>query len=165
MARLTEASKKRLVADLETGAYSVRELAKKYQVSNATIQKYKADMENQSEQIVNAGILYKTGLASIKEPEKVNAIVNAVDEKTQQLIYFQNSAMLNQEAINTGLEEVIKEAKKNPLEYIANMPFLEAHSRSTQRNKETVLGKDPQVVNNNTNAQQTIEGYGVKVIE
>lgn len=33
------------------------------------------------------------------------------------------------------------------------------------KGRETVLGKDPQVVNNNTNAQQTIEGYGVKVIE
>ena len=89
---------------------------------------------------MNAGIAYKTALSEIREPEKVNAIVNAVDERTRHLIFFTNSALKNQNLANKKLTE--------------NMPIaeLESHSRITARNKETVIGKTSDTaiqINNN----------------
>ena len=170
MARLKENDKKRLIADISTGQWSVRELAKKYGVSNATVQKYKAEMDEESEQVVNAGIAYKMGLALIQEPEKVNAIVNAVDERTKHLMFFNNSALKNQNIYNKGLEAIEDEIKnaddKDAAKSIAiaNMAYLESHSRSTQRNKETVLGKEPSTTINNTNAQQNNEEKQIRVV-
>lgn len=145
MARLNEKQQKALIAELETGQYSVRELAKKYNVSNATIQKYKEQKVNESEHIVNAGIAYKMGLSKIEEPEKVNAIVTAVDDKTKHLIYFQNSALLNQKKANEMLDS------------IDNIKDMESHARLTKNNKETVIGRDIDTIINNTNAQQNID--------
>ena len=131
MARLDEKQKKRLLDDLLKGTESVRVLAKRYGVSNATIQKYKDSIDPESERIVNAGIAYKTALSEIREPEKVNAIVNAVDERTRHLMFFTNSALKNQQLANRKLTQD------------APIADIEAHSRITARNKETVLGKQP----------------------
>ena len=142
MARLTEQDKIRLEQDLLSGGKSIRELAKIYNVSPAAIQKYKNALSGQSIQIVNAGVAYKMGLSEIDNVQKVNAIVNAVDERTKHLILFQNSALKNQ-------------AKANELlELTEDMKDIESHSRLTKTNKETVLGKDPETVINNANVQE-----------
>ena len=142
MARLTEQDKIRLEQDLLSGGKSIRELAKIYNVSPAAIQKYKNALSGQSIQIVNAGVAYKMGLSEIDNVQKVNAIVNAVDERTKHLILFQNAALKNQ-------------AKANELlELTEDMKDIESHSRLTKTNKETVLGKDPETVINNANLQQ-----------
>ncbi len=141
MAKLTEQDKIRLEQDLLSGGKSIRELAKIYNVSPAAIQKYKNALSEQSIQIVNAGVAYKMGLSEIDNVQKVNAIVNAVDERTKHLILFQNSALKNQ-------------AKANELlELTEDMKDIESHSRLTKTNKETVLGKDPETVINNANVQ------------
>ena len=142
MAKLTEQDKIRLEQDLLSGGKSIRELAKIYNVSPAAIQKYKNALSEQSIQIVNAGVAYKMGLSEIDNVQKVNAIVNAVDERTKHLILFQNSALKNQ-------------AKANELlELTEDMKDIESHSRLTKTNKETVLGKDPETVINNANVQE-----------
>lgn len=152
MARLKEPQKKNLIADIETCQYSVRELAKKYNVSNATIQKYKDEITHpESEHIVNAGIAYKMGLSEIQEPEKVNAIVNAVDEKTRHLIFFQNSALKNQQQTNKLLDDGLKE---KGIKIYQKQSLLKDHATITKMNKETVLGKDPDTIINNANNQQ-----------
>ena len=104
MAKLTEQDKIRLEQDLLSGGKSIRELAKIYNVSPAAIQKYKNALSEQSIQIVNAGVAYKMGLSEIDNVQKVNAIVNAVDEKTKHLILFQNSAIKNQMMNDKRLE-------------------------------------------------------------
>lgn len=65
------------------------------------------------------------------------------DEKTKHLLYFQNAALRNQKKADEMLEMSDRIAD------------VEAHSRITARNKETVLGKEPQTIINNTNTQQT----------
>lgn len=53
---------------------------------------------------------------------------------------------------------IVSQNKANELlEMASDLSDIEIHSRITARNKETVLGKDPQAIiqNNNTNAQQT----------
>ena len=65
-----------------------------------------------------------------------------VDEATRHLAYFKNAALRNQKKADEMLE------------MSDTISDIEAHSRITARNKETVLGKEPQTVINNTNAQQ-----------
>jgi hypothetical protein len=93
---------------------------------------------------VNAGVAYKTGLSQIEDPAKVNAIVNAVDERTKHLLLFQNSALKNQQKANELLD------------LTDDMKDIESHARITKTNKETVLGKDPETVINNANVQQEV---------
>lgn len=88
-AKLTDNDKIRLKEDLLTGSKSMRELAKIYNVSPSAIQKYKNSLDSESVQIVNAGVAYKMGLSQIEDPKMVNAIVNAVDDKTKHLLFFQ----------------------------------------------------------------------------
>lgn len=141
-AKLTDNDKIRLKEDLLTGSKSMRELAKIYNVSPSAIQKYKNSLDSESVQIVNAGVAYKMGLSQIEDPKMVNAIVNAVDDKTKHLLFFQNSAIKGQQKANEMLD------------FVDDMKDLLAYANLTKTNKETVLGKDPETVINNANVQQ-----------
>jgi len=66
-----------------------------------------------------------------KKEQLINVLDEVADEKTKHILFFQNSALQNQQYSNKAMKE-----KKDDL------TALEAHSRITQRNKETVLGKD-----------------------
>ena len=153
MARLDEKQKKRLLDDILKGTETVRVLAKRYGVSNATIQKYKDSIDPESERLVQAGVAYRSSLAQIQDPDKVNAIVNAVDERTRHLVFFTNSALKNQQLANRKLTQD------------APIADIEAHSRITARNKETVLGKSPDTaiqVNNNEAPRLVIQSNAVR---
>ncbi len=154
MARLRDNDKKRLIADVSTGQYSVRELAKKYGVSNATIQKYKIEMDTESEQLVNAGIAYRQGLARISEPEKVNAIVNAVDEKTKHLQFITNATLKNLSSMAKKISE-----KTTIIEHKIAQDALDKGAITlgvAERHAKSQIGIQ------NNNAQQTnleVKGY------
>ena len=157
MARLSETEKKRLIADLETAQYSVRELAKKYNVSVATVQKHKNSMTMpESEHIVNAGIAYKTALAGIEEPEKVNAIVNAVEDKTRRanLVYgiaekalAKMGTMLDQVDQPRDIRDIVEATDKASITLGVN----QRHANAVQIE--------------NMNAQQQSQATNIEVIE
>ena len=166
MAKLTEQDKIRLEQDLLSGGKSIRELAKIYNVSPAAIQKYKNALSEQSVQIVNAGVAYKMGLSEIDNVQKVNAIVNAVDERTKHLILFQNSAIKNQIMNDKRLEVLEKYAKEDEsilLDKEANR-IIDYHAITTQKNKDTTLGKDPETVINNANLQSNETAMQINII-
>jgi len=76
-----------------------------------------------------------------KTEQEIAILDDIADERTKHLIYFQNSALKNQKYANAAIETDNDDLNK-----------LEMHSRITQRNKETVLGKDKTAEINNTNA-------------
>ena len=76
-----------------------------------------------------------------KTEQEIAILDDIADERTKHLIYFQNSALKNQKYANAAIETDSDDLSK-----------LEMHSRITQRNKETVLGKDKTAEINNTNA-------------
>lgn len=92
-------------------------------------------------------------IAIKKGTEKEQSIICAdeiADERTKHLIYFQNSALRNQQIANKALEEMEKEPKPQDRLYAAA-----THATTTAKNKETVLGKEAagttvNVQNNNT---------------
>ena len=155
MARLTSEQKEEIVAKWKAGR-SQNYLAKEYNTSPATINKYCKGVEQENIEIVNSKVSVYTALDG-KSEQEVNAIHQIADERTRHLLLFQNSALRNQRKADEMLDEADK------------LNDVESHSRITQRNKETVLGKDKTVELNNVNAQQnnklTIEEISTHVSE
>ena len=141
MARLTKEQWENLIADFHTGQFSKNELAEKYEISHTAVNKKLKNIEPKHKQKVSTLIAIKTELSqeSFKE---VSAVETIVEEKTKHIIYFQNSALRNQDMANKLLDSASK------------IQDIESHARITKTNKETVLGKDPDTVINNQNNQQ-----------
>ena len=143
--KLTDKIKEKIIADYKAGV-SQNQLAKNYKLSPATINKLCKNILQENVEIVNT--LVNTAIATNRALEgkteiEVNSIERIVDEKTRHLLYFQNAALRNQKKADEMLEMSDRIAD------------VEAHSRITARNKETIFGKEPQTIINNTNAQQT----------
>lgn len=148
MARLTDDQWESLEADWHTGQYSKNELSKRYNISHTSVNKRLKGVEPKHLEKVSTISTMKAELAkeSFKE---VSAVETAIDERTKHLVLFNNSALENQRKANLAINS-IKDDKVDE----KSLYSLEAHSRITQRNKETVLGKDKTTEINNTNATQ-----------
>lgn len=93
-----------LVADHKTGQYSQRQLAAKYRVSVGYVNKMTKEVEKIDEEIVNAGVAYRTALAQ-KDEQSVNAIEHAVNEKTKHLQFLHNATLKNISVMAKKLNE------------------------------------------------------------
>lgn len=155
MARLSDGDKKRLVTDLMAGTQSVRQLAKKYGVSNATIQNYKEEIDPQSEQVINAGVAYRTGLAQIEDQQKVNAIVNAVDERTKHIQFLNNATLKN---VATMMKKIDEKTTIYDHKLVQD---------TIAKGKEVLIGKeaDTSVTINNTNTNANAMQYKPQTVE
>jgi gatB/yqey family protein len=131
-------------AYFESGQYTLSQISEKVGISKSKISE-RAKKE-QWERGKNADYIEaKKTIAATKGNEKrmtVAILDEIADEKTKHLLYFQNAALRNQKIADEMLEMSDKIAD------------VEAHSRITARNKETIFGKEPQTIINNTNAQQ-----------
>ena len=141
--KLTDKIKEQIIADYKAGI-SQNQLAKNYKLSPATINKLCKNIPQENVEIVN--VLVNTAIATNRALEgksqtEVNSIERIVDEKTRHLLYFQNAALRNQKKADEMLEMSDRIAD------------VEAHSRITARNKETVLGREADTVINNANVQ------------
>lgn len=95
---------------------------------------------------IEAKIKVETKKGTILEQSGSVALNIADDiavDKAKALLLFQNSALRNQQKANEILD------------ITDDIKDLEAHARLTKTNKETVLGKDPDMIINNTNALQS----------
>ena len=130
-------------AYFESGQYTLAQINQKTGISISKISE-KAKREKWEKGKNADYIAAKTTIAEKKGKERENVISvldEIADEKTKHLLYFQNSAIKNQQKANELLEST------------DSLADLDAHSRITARNKETVLGKEPAA--QITNAQQT----------
>lgn len=127
MARLTDDDRKRILADFHAGK-SQNALAKKYEVSTATINKLCKGIEPKNADKVNALTRIKTELAGQSEYE-VNAVHNEVDERTKHILFFNSAAIQN-----------VREAMSEPC---ASQQDFRARAETIVKGKETVLGKMP----------------------
>ena len=77
-------------------------------------------------------------------------------DKAKMNIFFQNSHIKNQHLNNKRLE-VLEELSKENQEILLDKDatkIIDYHAATTLKNKEGVLGKDPETVINNANLQQ-----------
>lgn len=130
-------------AYFESGQYTLSQISEKVGISKSKISE-RAKKE-QWERGKNADYIEaKKTIAATKGNEKgmtVAILDEIADEKTKHLIYFQNAALRNQKKADEMLEMSDRIAD------------VEAHSRITARNKETVLGREAETVINNANVQ------------
>lgn len=142
MARLTQAQWEAAKADYEIGGFSYSQLVDKYGMSRGSIS-HRANKEE-----------WKQGRVEHLVQKKANAIkeINEVEQQTEQMGGVQQVAIDNAVQKRLEAEEIfISAAKYNQTranQLIRNKPDIsmseiEAHSRITGRNKETVLGKAP----------------------
>jgi len=85
-----------------------------------------------------------------KHPELARTVLEIASERSQHIRLFANSALQNQRYANNAMKEKS-----------TDMNTLEAHSRITQRNKDTVLGKEKSTEITNVNAQTTNNNLGI----
>lgn len=144
---LTDKAKERIIADYKAGV-SQNQLAKNYKLSPATINKLCKNISQENAELVNS--LVNTAIATNRALEgkteaEVNSIQRIVDERIKHLTFFTNAALLGQSIANRR----VRENQGN-----ITIDDLNKFSALTARNKDTVLGKDPSTIINNTNAQQ-----------
>jgi hypothetical protein len=153
LARLNKDQKEDLLAEFHTGQYSNNELAKRHNVSHTTVNKMTKGIEPKHKEKVSTISTMRADL-STESFKEVSAVEKAIEEKTKHIIFFQNSALKNQQLANNAIKDIDEKTVK-----AKDLPSLETHSRITQRNKETVLGKDKVVEITNTNAIQNNKSF------
>ena len=137
MAKLTPELKERILAEYK-GGISQNKLAKTYKLSPATINKICKGVEQCNKDAVNILATKKLLDTSDKSDIEIDAINDIAEEKSKYLLFFQNSALKNQQKAN----EILKKA--------TNLYELEMHAKTTCKNKEIVLGRDAQTQINNS---------------
>ncbi|MCD8213395.1 MAG: hypothetical protein LUC34_05040, partial [Campylobacter sp.] len=118
----------RAKAYYESGQYSLAQISRKVGISKSKISE-RAKRE-QWEQGKNADYIEAKKTIATKKGTQKGTIIQILDEiaeeATRNLIFFQNSAIKNQKKANEMLE------------LAEDLADLEAHSRITARNKDTV---------------------------
>lgn len=118
-----------IIGQFRTGAYSIRDLARKHDVSIGFIAKHTAGIEKDGITTVNAGVQYKQGLAENDE-HFVKAVQDVVNDRTKHIIFFNTMAVQNvSEAMATKCE---------------NQHDYRSRADTILKGKETVLGKSPE---------------------
>lgn len=136
MARLTDDQREEILAEFHIGK-SQNELAKKFKVSPATINKICKGLEPRHIEKVNTLTRIKTDLAGESEYQ-VNAIHREVDERTKHIQFFNSVAVKN-------VQESMAHKCENQNDY-------RARAQTIKDAKEVVLGKTPDTaiqINNN----------------
>ena len=140
MARLNDDQREKILADFHAGK-SQRELAKRYEVSPATINSLCKGIEPKNIDKVNALTRIKTELAEQTEHE-VNAVQKEVDERMKHILFFNSAAIRN-----------VQEAMNEPC---ASQQDFRARAETIVKGRETVLGKSPETAVQINNAQPVI---------
>lgn len=137
MARLTEEDREKMLADFHAGK-SQREIARKYEVSQATVNKLCKGIEPKNVDKVNALTRIKTELAE-QSVHEVNAVSTEVDERMKHILFFNNAAVRNVKAA---------------MDLECSTQFeIKARAETILKGKEVVLGKQPETaiqINNET---------------
>ena len=136
MARLTDDQRELILADFHTGQYTQQSLGEKYNTSHVTIGKIVKGLEPKHKDKVTT-ISAMTAELNQESYKEVTAVTKAIDKRTKHILLFENSALENQRKANLAIGS-IKDKKVDE----KSLYSLDAHSRITQRNKETILGKD-----------------------
>lgn len=155
MARLNKEQWEVARADFEVRGLSMRDIATKYNVNASTVSRRASKegwTEGKAQHIVSKKFNAIKDLEETQqEMQQLNATQQvAVDaEVAQRLLHekiFTDAALSNQKVANRNLETWIEQ------EGVVDLEEVERHARITQRNKETVLGKNPDTaiqINNN----------------
>ena len=132
----------KIVVEWRTGQYSVRDLARRFDVSIGTVAKVTKGVAQDVAHLVNAGVQFKQGLAEQSE-QVVNAVQNAVDQRTKDLAFFRTASMI-----------VAKKAATKVQAENCTMQDVRHAAEAISKSKETIFGRQPETaiqINNQQN--------------
>lgn len=162
MARLTEQTKKLIIADYLTGKFSQRELAKKHSASIGTINNLTKNIPPENERIVEAQVSVLSAKATLPN-EQMNAVLNAAEREFRNRQMIENATQLNLKRITEHLEKNQKFEKIGIGDGVQNFAPVELNASDYKAAQAAIdkasitLGVNPRFANttiNNTNAQQ-----------
>jgi len=138
-----------ILIDWRVGRLSQRDIADKHKISVGVVNRICKGVERDMLPIVNAQVQVNQGLAN-QDERMVNAVHDAADEIVRHQKFFRGANML---VANTVAIKVKEQGR--------NASFMELAQAATALSKtqESVLGKAPDTVINNTNAVQTVVQY------
>ena len=134
-----------ILIDWRIGRLSQRDIADKHKVSAGLVNKICKGVEQDVAPIVNAQVQVNQALSSHDE-RMVNAVHETVDEILRVQKFFRGANML---VANTVAAKVKSEGQR------ASFKELASAAQALGRTQESVLGKSPETIINNTNAVQT----------
>lgn len=153
--QLDPALLKRVLADWRTGIYSQSKIAAKHAVSKGTVNRICKGVAQDMAGVVQAQVVNAVAVEVLREPDHyylVPAIAEAVELRSAQVLFF-----------NTAQGKLARIALKRVEQYIDSGGFpIEGFSMAELVQASTImaacrtgiLGKEPEVVITNTNAQQ-----------
>jgi hypothetical protein len=131
-----------VLIDWRIGRLSQQDIAERHRVSKGTVNKICKGVPQDFASIVTAGVQFNQALAP-HDDRIVTAIHDAVEEELRLRKFFRGANML---VANTVATKVREQGKS------ASFQDLNAAASALGRTQESVLGKAPEVVVNNTNS-------------
>jgi len=130
-----------IVRDWRIGKLSIRELAEKHGVSRGKTGELCKGMPKDAAVIVDVGVQYRQALAE-HDGRMVDAIEKEVEEQTKHIQFFNNAALKN-------VSVAVKKIGENTTQAEHRMC-----ADTIRIGRETVLGRTPDTIIHNSNAQQ-----------
>lgn len=135
-------SKEEVIADWKTGKYTERDIASKHKISPATAHNIVKGIEKTISKLVSKQIEINQELEEHTEQE-VSRFKQEVEEQTRYIKFFNQAAVQN--------------VKGAMLANCETQTDYRARADTIAKGREVVLGKTPDTVINNTNAQNTLK--------
>lgn len=161
MAKITDETKKLIIADYLTGKYSQRELAKRHSISIGTVNKLTKDLEAKNEHFVEAEVAMISARQTLPN-EQMNAIMNAAQNEAYNRGLIFNATQKNLNRMIEMLDKNTKFEKISVGDGVQNFEPVELSANDYKSLQDGIdkasltLGVNPRNTTqiNNTNAQQ-----------
>jgi len=161
---LSTKDKKLIIADFQTGKYSQRDLAKKYNVSNGTVANITKGIERKNEHLVDAQVSLLTAKAYLSDIE-LSAIMSTAQNEVFNNGLVTNASQLNLVRMTQHLQDNTKLEKINVGDGVQNFEPVGLGSGDYKNIQDAIhkAGQSlkvidqfaPKVEINNANNQQT----------
>lgn len=149
-ARITQEMREAILVDWRMGEMSRRDLAHKYNVSKAAVDKVCVGVAQDAKRIVAAGVAYNQMLAD-ESGQIVAAVEDEVAKRAAQIRFFAEATHKN---LSVMLEKIDAET---------TIQDHKTAQTAIKDGKETVLGKEPETVINNTQSVAVHTGVSLAV--
>lgn len=165
MAKITDATKKLIIADYLTGKFSQRELAKKYNIALGTANKLTKNLTPENEHYVEAEVTMISARQTLPD-EQMNAIMNAAKDEAYNRGLIFNATQKNLAKITEMLDKNTKYEKVGVGDGVQTFEPIELNANDFKALQDAIdkasltLGVNPRfggTTINNANVQQSEE--------
>jgi len=167
MAKITDATKEKILADFHTGKFSQRELAKKHNVSKTLIANLTSGLKPKNDHLVEAQISLLSAKQSLSEAEMTAIMTTARDEAFNRGLIF-NATQLNLQRITEHLNKNQKMEKVGVGDGVQNFEPVELNANDYKAAQDAIdkasitlginsRGTNNTIINNTQQQAQTTQ--------